>query len=124
MRKSLFHWWLLSWLSLSPSSTWIFCVTGLIVQEQTLFIHLMDIAYIRQDRICIHCFHSTFDGYYIRQCWFNTWRRYSLVKFYYSRQQNILFVVHLMEIVSFFSLFYSTLRHTDYIYTSVPHELI
>ena len=64
MRKSLFHWWLLSWLSLSPSSTWIFCVTGLIVQEQTLFIHLMDIAYIRQDRICIRGSHSPFNGYF------------------------------------------------------------
>ena len=36
----------------------------LIVQEQTLFINLMDIAYIRQDRICIRCFHSPFEGYF------------------------------------------------------------
>ena len=46
---------------------------------------------------------------FIRQCWFNTWRRYPLVKFYCSRQRNILFADHLMEL-SHFSLFYEHQR--------------
>ena len=57
----------------------------------------MDIVYIRragrQDRMCIR-----------GSRWFNTWRCYSVVEFYCSRQRNILFVVHLMEL-SHFSLF-------------------
>ena len=85
------------WEKASSTSILIFCVTLSGVQEQILFIHLMDIVYIRragrQDRMCIR-----------GSRWFNTWRCYSVVEFYCSRQRNILFVVPLMEL-SQFSLF-------------------
>ena len=97
--------WGSTWEKASSTSTLIFCVTVSSVQEQILFIHLMDIAYIRQagrqDRMCIR-----------GSRWFNTWWRYSVVKFYCSRQRNILFVDHLMEL-SHFSLFYLVCRPFD-----------
>ena len=60
------------------------------MQEQTLFIHLMDIAYIRQDWICIRDSYPPFDEYSSYPMYGNIlW--YSLIKLYDSRQRNIMF---------------------------------